>query len=120
MSALIFVYNADDGPLAAVFDAAHKLVSPATYPCSLCAVTYGAVRMRRAWKDYLAALPYETRFYHRQGFARAHPALADLALPAILIDQGDGVEMLIDAATLDTLPDLPALIALLDARLGGA
>lgn len=120
MSALIFVYNADDGPLAALFDAAHKLVSPATYPCSLCAVTYGAVAMRRAWKDYLAALPQETRFYHRQGFARAHPALRALPLPAILIDRGAGPEILIDAATLDMLPDLAALIALLDARLARA
>jgi len=120
VSALIFVYNADDGVIAALFDAAHKLVSPGTYACSLCAVTYGAVSMRRAWKDYLAALPLQKRFYHRQSFARAYPALAGLALPAVLIDHGAGPEPLIPAAELDALPDLAALIALLDARLARA
>ena len=36
---LIFIYNANGGIFSAMADAAHKLVSPETYPCSLCAIT---------------------------------------------------------------------------------
>ena len=51
---LVIVYNADAGLAAALFDAVHKVVAPATYPCSLCAVTYGALTMRPQWRRYLA------------------------------------------------------------------
>lgn len=114
---LIFVYNAPDGIGAALIDAAHKLISPATYPCSLCAVTYGAVAMRRDWKAYLARLPHPVKFYHRDGFARAFPEV-DVALPAILIaDAGAQPRVLVDAATLDKQTDVASLIATLEAAL---
>jgi len=44
---LIFVYNADSGLLKGIKDLIHKNVSPDTYPCSLCAVTYDNFDMRR-------------------------------------------------------------------------
>lgn len=114
---LIFVYNAPDGIGAALIDAAHKLISPATYPCSLCAVTYGALAMRRDWKAYLARLPHPVKFYHRDGFHRAFPAL-EVALPAILIAKADAQpRLLVDAATLDAQADVASLIATLDAAL---
>jgi hypothetical protein len=114
---LVFVYNAPDGIGAALFDAVHKIASPATYPCSLCAVTYGAVAMKREWRDWLKALPIPTRFLHRDGFARAYPGLT-LQLPAILLDRpGAPPETLLDAATLDAQPDVSTLIATLEARL---
>ena len=42
MMKLIFVYNAGSGKLNALFDMAHKIVSPTTYECSLCALTHDA------------------------------------------------------------------------------
>lgn len=114
---LLIVYNAGEGVAAALLDAVHKAVSPATYPCSLCAVSYGATRMRPAWRAYLRSLPFAVRFHHRPDFRRAYPALAALPLPAILLDSGDGPRLLVDAATLARIIDVPALIASLDAAL---
>ncbi len=34
---LLFVDKANGGLMAGAFDLAHKLLSPATYPCRLCA-----------------------------------------------------------------------------------
>jgi hypothetical protein len=119
-STLIFVYNAPDGIGAALFDAVHKMASPATYQCSLCAVTYGAVAMKREWRDWLKSLPLATRFLHRDGFRRAYPAL-DVALPVILLDQpGVLPETLLDAAALNRQHDVSALIAALEAQLADA
>ncbi len=117
-SRLILVYNADSGWLHAIKDALHKIVSPTTYPCSLCALTYGPVSMRRAWRRFLAGLPLEITFHHRDDFAAAFPGLA-VPLPAILLAQpGNAVPaVLIGAAELDALPDLSALIGLTAARL---
>lgn len=108
---LIMVYNADGGVFAALSDAVHKLVSPATYPCSLCAVSYGALAMRGEWRAFLDSLPMAKRFHHRDDFRAAWPGL-DIALPAILMQRGHAPPaLLLDAATLDALPDLAALIA---------
>lgn len=108
---LLIVYNADEGLFAALGDAIHKAVSPDTYPCSLCAITYGAVRMRPEWRRYLESLPYEVRFHHRPDFQRAHPMLADLPLPAILLDRGTGPRVLLTATELSDVRDVGELIA---------
>lgn len=115
---LLFIYNADEGLFAAIGDAVHKAVSPETYQCSLCAVSYGAVRMRPEWRAYLRSLPYPTRFFHRQDFRRAYPEL-HVELPAILIDQGGDPRILVDAGTLNSIGDVKELIAALDRALAG-
>lgn len=110
---LIFVYNADGGALNQIMDAAHKLFAPTTYPCSLCAVTYGAVSMKREWKDYMRNLPFETRFYHRDEFRQEWPMLG-CELPAILLQQGaEPPTVLIPAATLNEQRSIAQLTAIL-------
>ena len=114
---LILVYNADSGWLNAVKDAVWMVVRPATYPCSLCALTYGLVSMHRAWRRFLDRLPNAKVFHHKDDFAAAFPGLT-VALPAILIaEKGAAPDLLVSAAELDNLPDLPALIALVTERL---
>lgn len=116
MRTLIFVYNADGGLLNAARDAVHKLVSPATYPCSLCALTYGAVAKRPAWRAFLARSGMATLFLYRDEF-RSTLDTRDLSLPAILIGGAGPVpEVLVSASELDGLADLDALIGLLEAR----
>lgn len=117
---LILVYNADGGLLNAVKDAVWKVAKPSTYPCSLCALTYGWVSMYGRWRQFLDGLPQEKVFHHKDDFAECFPGMA-IALPAILADRVDGPpEVLIGAAELDALPDLPALVTLVQERLGMA
>ena len=114
---LVLVYNADGGLFAAVSDAVHKLVSPATYPCSLCAVSYGSVAMRSEWRAFLDSLPIGKKFHHRDDFRIAYPGL-HVALPAILLARtGDTPSVLVDAATLDRQADVAALIRTVKERL---
>lgn len=114
---LILVYNADNGLLNAVKDALWKVLRPATYPCSLCALTYGWVSMHGRWRRFLGQLPQAKVFHHRDDFALAFPGL-QVALPAILLAESGGEpQVLVSAAELDALPDLEALIALVAARL---
>ena len=115
---LIFVYNADGGLINAVKDAVWKVARPSTYPCSLCALTYGWVSMHGRWRRFLDALPQDKVFHHRDDFAESFPGVS-VALPAILIAKGDAPpEELISAEELDALPDLAKLIALVADRLG--
>jgi hypothetical protein len=114
---LIFVYNADGGVWNALGDMVHKIVSPATYPCSLCALTYGPVSMRPAWRRFLGGIGLPTRFLYRDEF-RTERDRRDLPLPVVLLGREAGPpDVLVSAAELSALPDLPALIALIETRL---
>lgn len=114
---LILVYNADGGLINAAKDAIWKVVRPSTYPCSLCALTYGWVAMHGRWRRFLAGLPHQKVFHHKDDFALAFLGVA-VALPAILLATGKGPpQVLVSAAELDVLPDLDALIVLVAARL---
>ena len=65
---LIFVYNADSGVFNLLGDMAHKMFSPKTYQCSLCALTHGNFGMRREFSDYLKTLPEPFEFLHADEF----------------------------------------------------
>jgi hypothetical protein len=114
---LILVYNADGGFLNMVKDGLHKLLRPATYPCSLCALTYGPVMMRGRWRRFLRATQMPVTFHHRDDFAVAFPE-SDVPLPVIMW-QAAGAQpaLLVSAAELDAIPDLAALIACVETRL---
>jgi hypothetical protein len=118
---LIFIYNANGGLLHALGDMVQKIASPGTYPCSLCALTYGAFSKRPAWRRFLDMLGHPQLFLYRDEF-RGDLDGRDLALPAILLGAEDGAQphVLVSAAELDALPSLPALISLIEARLGAA
>ena len=117
---LVLVYNADAGIVAGLFDLAHKLVSPATYPCSLCGVTYGSFGMHRQWRDYLSSLTVPVAFFHRPDFHAAFPAFADEPLPLVARDDGGVLTIWLDAAALMSLTTVDALIAALTLRIDAA
>ncbi|MFZ9396286.1 MAG: hypothetical protein ACO25F_09540 [Erythrobacter sp.] len=114
---LLIVYNADGGLFSMVADALHKVLSPATYPCSLCALTYGAVAMHREWRRFLEGLPYAAAFHHRDDFARDFPDCR-VGLPAILFrEPGKSPEALVGREELAAIAELQELIELTAARL---
>ena len=79
---LVFVYNADSSIFNTVTDIAHKIFSPETYSCNLCAVTYGNFGIRAEWKEYLENIDAELEFLHRDELFD-HYGVANVALPAI-------------------------------------
>lgn len=62
---LLFIYNANSGTLNGLFDLIHKSISPKTYPCDLCAITYDLKGMLPTWKEYTNKLPYKILFLHK-------------------------------------------------------
>lgn len=112
---LIFIYNADGGIAQGIMDSIHKTLSPSTYACSLCAVTYGAFRMDPKWRAWLNALPIPADFQHKDD-----TPYRDVPLPVVLKQCGDRVETLVSAGELNAIDTVDALIALLEARLRSA
>ncbi|OUR89457.1 hypothetical protein A9Q81_21645 [Gammaproteobacteria bacterium 42_54_T18] len=76
---LVFVYNADSGMLNLMKDIAHKLLSPATYPCSLCDLTYSAFGERRSWIRFRKALPVSQQYLHIDEFVSQYSGVTSAA-----------------------------------------
>jgi hypothetical protein len=113
---LLFVYNAEAGLLHGIMDSLHKVISPQTYECDLCAITYGLTSMRPQWRDWLKGLGLPVIFYHRADFRAAWPGV-DVALPVILGEREGEIETLVSAEDFKGVADVDQLIALLEGRL---
>lgn len=117
-TSLLFVYNAEPGVVAGLMDTIHKTLSPATYACDLCAVTYGAFAMRPEWRDWLKAQPWDAVFTYRDDFRAAYPAWSTETLPAIFRRDGTAeLHRLVSAAQMAEAKTIPALIATIEAAL---
>lgn len=115
---LLFVYNADAGLVNGLLDTLHKTFSPATYACSVCAVTYGATSMRPEWRKFLRQLPATTTFLHRDELQKQLPQLAAQPLPAVFWRvSGLDWELFLSAEELQSARELPRLMQLVQDRL---
>lgn len=109
---LIFVYNADSGLFNTVSDIAHKVLSPKTYSCNLCALTHGHFKIKQDWVEFLEQIDTELEFLHRDEFLKKYnPDNAEL--PAIFIEENGELSQWLDQATINqiqTLDDLKSVI----------
>lgn len=117
MTRLLFVYNADTGFFNLAADIAHKLFSPSTYPCRLCAITHGIFSIRKEWESFVAEAPVPFDFLHRDEFRAQYPALSNMPLPAVFRCSGERVEVMLDAAALAGLPTVASLRDVLSTQL---
>ena len=102
---LLFVYNADSGLFNTISDIGHKIFSPQTYDCRLCAITHGYFVERKAWRTFIEALAAECEFLHRDEFRRRYPA-NDTSLPAVLRVTRDGPVPCMDSTQVAGCADL--------------
>ena len=113
---LVFVYNANSGLLNLLSDAAHRVFSPKTYPCRLCAITYSFDGMRREWKAFLRTLPLPVEFLHRDELAKKY-GVAGIPLPAVFTHEEDCTELLIPADQINACHSLDELKSLVSKAL---
>ncbi len=69
---LVFVYNADSGMFNTLTDIAHKIFSPQTYECNLCAISHSYLSERSEWRDFIQELDAECEFLHRDEFLKKY------------------------------------------------
>jgi hypothetical protein len=111
-SSLVFVYNADSGLFNTVADIAHKVVSPQTYQCNLCALTHSPFGMRKSWQGFLNGLEIPLEFLHADELQNRYH-VKDIPLPAIFKKHDERLTLLVDSNSINkcvTLAELKALV----------
>ena len=94
---LVFVYNADSGMFNTLTDIAHKVFSPQTYECNLCAISHSYLSERGEWKEFIQDLGAECEFLHRDEFLKKY-ASEETNFPVIyeLVDEALTLRLSVD------------------------
>jgi len=109
---IVFVYNATSGVFHSIGDYVHKAVSPRSYGCNLCAVTYGNLGMKNEWKTYIDQLDFPVEFLHRDEFKKQYPTM-NFELPAAFVKRDGSLSLFIpntDINKVHTLEELMILV----------
>jgi len=116
---LLFVYNANSGKAHAVLDSMHKILSPSTYDCRLCELTFGAFTERKIWKQFRENSDVDMRFLHKDEFNKEFRSkwLQKYNFPVVLIENENKLELFITSEELESLNSPQALIKLIQDRL---
>ena len=120
VSKLIFVYNANSGKLNSLLDSAHKVLSPATYNCHLCAITFGVLTEDTIWKKFREQSSLQMIFLHKDEFVNQYASKFGhkFTFPIILVESNHDFEVFVGTDELKNLENASDLIALITERQG--
>lgn len=114
-SKIVFVYNADSGVFNLLSDVAHKIFSPQTYPCNLCAITHGTLGMKEEWREYLKTLKAPFEFLHADEFKVKH-RIENVELPAVFKQENGELQLMIDSKTINSCHSVDDLRRIIDMK----
>ena len=86
-----------------MFDAAHKIIHPTSYDCSLCTLTHGDFGEKQEWKDFLKVAAIEFEFIYKDEYG-SHEQF-----PIVLKNN----EMLLSPKEIDSFKSVDEFIAYL-------
>ena len=112
---LIFVYNSHSDLFSIVTDFAHKLLSPATYSCNLCTLTYGNFIVKQEWKSFTESLSIKAVFFHKDEFEKQYKIQSPL--PAVFISMDGIVKVLISKQKIESCKSLEELKELVNQKI---
>ena len=112
---LIFIYNTKSGVVNELIDFAHKIVSPETYDCNLCAISYGAFSMKKKWSTYIETLPFKSTFTYKDKFSKN--GYSNIKFPSVFIQSNEKLDEIISATEINEIKNLDQLIGLLNQKL---
>lgn len=115
MSKLLFVYNANSGIGNIVLDIAHKLFSPETYACNLCAITFDTFSENKTWKLFRERSDIDMSFFHIDEFELKH-VHSKFEYPIILEQTNTNLHTFLSKEDINKLATIEDLITTIDTK----
>ena len=106
---LIFVYNAESGTMNSAIDFAHKMLSPETYECNLCKITYGNFAMKKEWKEFLKQVTTEVKFMYKNQFVKAY-GIKDEEFPAVFKIKSGRIKKVLSCNELNSMNKIEEIV----------
>lgn len=111
---LIFVYNAESDFISKTLDFAHKIISPTTYQCDLCALTHDNFGEKKAWKEFRENHKVAMEFLYKSEFEKRY---FKTEYPALYIEANGEFELIISPKQFKKVDDVQGLIQIVDSCL---
>lgn len=89
-------------------DIAHKVFSPQTYECNLCAISHSYLSERSEWKEFIQDLGVECEFLHRDEFLKKYSS-EEKNFPVIFELQGDELKVGLSSEKINTCKSMDDL-----------
>ena len=110
-----FIYNANDDIFSVINDFFHKSLSPKTYDCDLCALSYGMFSKKEKWSNFLDSLQYDYAFIYKN---QSNPILDHVdSFPVILFQQDDDIMVLVSTDDISKCNSIDELIFTINLKL---
>ena len=106
---LVLIYNANSNLGSRIIDYGHKVLSPSTYSCKLCALTHHNFGERKEWKQFQNQTNIELKFLHKDEFNEAKK-LAEKNYPLILEELIDSHKIVLNSEDIQSIDSLKGLI----------
>jgi hypothetical protein len=118
MEKLLFIYNANSGKLNASLDTLHKVISPQTYNCNLCKITFGVFKENENWRTFRKESGLTMEFLHIDEFQKKYASKFGYKFnfPIVLATSKRGLEVFITAEELNALKNSQELVDLVRKR----
>src|SRR5690606_14630720 len=108
---LIFVYNANSDLISRMIGFSHKIISPQTYPCKICSLTWGSMKMQKEWEAFIKDVPLKVRFEYRDQWKTYQE------FPLVLLKEGGKSRVLLCPAEINRFESVQELIYFLRRKL---
>ncbi|WP_297791864.1 GTPase [uncultured Eudoraea sp.] len=115
---LIFIYNANSGMKNSILDAAHKALSPNTYQCNLCDLTFDVFNEKKRWKQFREQEDWHMEFLHKDEYSKLYASKFGykFKFPIVLLAVNEELQVFITTKELNELENTEALIDLIKKR----
>lgn len=115
---LFFIYNADSGLRNLIIDGVHKILSPSTYECKLCEITFGAFTENTVWKKFRTESDLEMEFLHKDEFKKQYASKFGhkFTYPIVLGETQNRLEVVMSTEEMNGMGDAEELIELIKER----
>ena len=112
---LVFAYAEDKGIISSIKSSARKVVASKSQKCALCTLTYGPIKMKPGWREFIDSLDVNVEFLHRDEFRSQYTKL-DVELPAAFHVKGRKRAQILSKVEIEACRSLDDLIWLVSER----
>ncbi|WP_291403022.1 hypothetical protein [Daejeonella sp.] len=113
---VLFVYNAKSDLWNKAFDFMHKIISPQTYNCNLCALTFDNFSERKEWTEFRSSLSIDFKFLYSDNFENEFPR-EKTSYPVVYLKSNNGIKKLISSNEINTIGNIQGFMQLIKDRL---
>lgn len=91
---IVFIYNSNSGIANSLLDIGHKILSPNSYECNLCSITFGLLTEKEEWKKFRESVNYKLEFLHEDEFENKYADKREYPIILRLNDTNEFIEIL--------------------------